>query len=49
MLRRTSAWDATTDGTALFHPDVEAADTTGEQKLTRRDDLALRLPGEADR
>lgn len=28
---------------------VEEADTTGEQKLSRRDDLALRLPEEADR
>lgn len=34
---------------ATLLADVEAADTTGEQKLTRRDDLALRLPGEADR
>ncbi|MGW5876288.1 2-amino-4-hydroxy-6-hydroxymethyldihydropteridine diphosphokinase [Nocardiopsis terrae] len=27
---------------------VEAADTGGEQELVRRDDLRLRLPGEAD-
>lgn len=34
---------------ATLLADVEDADTTGEQKLTRRDDLSLRLPGEADR
>ncbi|QRN81491.1 MAG: 2-amino-4-hydroxy-6-hydroxymethyldihydropteridine diphosphokinase [Nocardiopsis sp. BM-2018] len=28
---------------------VEEADTGGEQRLTRREDLRLRLPGEADR
>lgn len=34
---------------ATLLADVEEADTSGEQKLSRRDDLALRLPEEAGR